>query len=234
MGTDWHPYLETKQADGYWAPTWKPIPHPEWWYEDLLDRKLDDGSFALMWPKVPESLPTTTSTIGNVSFVTEQTTDADDDVLWKVARNYYRNMPMGEVVETIQASDMVWMWREHTDIKAWEEANELIRLNQKVPDRWDSYGRDRLSARDYDWFVLFGLRTTDKESVFDINGVPEDASPIVRRIYTRMKGDAHTPGHILVSDLFKMKGLSSYRQTKWLKRNITDPENTRLIFWFDN
>jgi len=232
MGTDWHPYLETKQADGYWAPTWKPIPHPQWWYEDLLERKLEDGSFALMWPKVPKELPKVTTSNG-VFFTTEEIqTDSDDDVLWKVARNYYRSMPMGEVIETIEANDIYYLWREHTDGRVWDQAQEMIRLNQHVPEHWDPFGSERFSARDYGWFSLFGLRTSS-EAKIDIQGtIPDDASTLVKRIYKRMRGDAHTAGYINVSELCSR--FASYRQIKWLKRNVEDPENTRLIFWFDN
>lgn len=236
MGTDWHPYLETKQTDGTWQPTWKPIPHPLWWFDQLIERKLDDGSFALMYPKVPKEASTKTkitTNVGNMMFVSE-VQDPQEDTLYKVAHRYYSEMPLGEVAETIQENDIEWLWREQSDPRPWREAQEMIRLNQRVPEGWDWYGSERFSGRNYEWFALFGLRTSEDPKLTWTEGIPDDASDILKRTHKRWEGDAHTVGHIMVSDLLAVKGIKSQIPIKWLIKYVEAPETTRLVFWFDN
>jgi hypothetical protein len=53
VGCDIHTYFETL-IDGKWVPTWKPTPNVEYWYELIVEKKLDNGAADLAFTFEPE------------------------------------------------------------------------------------------------------------------------------------------------------------------------------------
>lgn len=43
MGCDIHTFFETTTPSG-WRPLWQPVPHPEYWYENILETKIETGA----------------------------------------------------------------------------------------------------------------------------------------------------------------------------------------------
>lgn len=95
---------------------------------------------------------------------------------------------------------------------------------------------DRIDSRDYDWFTaLGGVRNYDDEAgAFSGRGFPKDAHPLIRCEYVRWNADGHSHSWAMVDDIINHPRLQQFRQVEWLRRHIRHPENTRMIFWFDN
>jgi len=206
MGTDWHPYVE-EFADGAWRPKWKPIPHPAYWSEDIIESKIADGSANLLFPKI---------------------TDARTQ--YKVLNDYYQRIPWTQVLsEFSDHPEVTYLWKENSYPKYWKQAHKFD-LRTLNPFGDEFYSGDRFSRRDYYWFELFGIRTHKNPAVEFTPGMPGDLSPALAREWAQ-RGE-HSPGHIGVADL--IEAAPGLYQTSWLKRNVKNPKDCRLIFWFDS
>lgn len=94
-----------------------------------------------------------------------------------------------------------------------------------------SYG-DRFRDRDYRFFAaIASVRGSGNHKP---KGLPEDLSEPVQYEYDSWEADAHSMTWFMVSDLLADPNLKGFRQIDWLREHIKDPENTRLVCWFDN
>ena len=200
MGCDWHPYLEIKRNE-IWEPVWKPVPHPIYWWEDVVDRKMSDGSLDIVFAKYPK------------------------DQRYDKAVEYYKAMDTQNIENTISGYAM--LWREHTHEQAWEKH----RYEQGV--EWDVFwGNENFDGRDYEWFSNFGVRGSEDPPATLQEGVPRDSCWQIQHEWKRGMEDWHTPCNIMVSDLLDHFSDDSPYQCRWLKQFA--PQESRLVFWFDN
>jgi len=217
MGTDWHPYIE-HLVDGTWEPKWKPIPHPDWWYEDLLEQKIETDAARIMFPK------------------------AQPETYGKLLTQYYDNLPWPEVLsEFTDRPGIKMLWREHSRPEYWRAANSKSGRTPGMSTVMTRKGnfRETLKSRNYRWFNLFLNSYRSNEVIQTHTDLPSDLSLAVRREFDEnWEADAHNIGWIMVdgliqqySELNKSATVETSAKINWLRKNA---KGCRLIFWFDN
>lgn len=192
VGCDIHPMFETR-VDGKWVPTWKPTPDPEYWYESIAEKKIDNGAAEIMIPFEPED---------------------DSMARYKKVCAYFEAFSLEEAEEKYGA-DPLMLWDFNLPGKDYE---------------------DRFRVRDYSFFgwVAKGVRADYPDS-FQQRGIPDDLSPEVARETEKMGDDGHSHSWLMVSEMLAAPGLSRFpHQKKWLEKNIEHPNETRVVFYFDN
>jgi len=213
MGRDWHPYVE-HLVDGSWEPKWKPVPHPSWWYEDLLEEKIQTDAARILFPKAdPKEYP-------------------------KLLVAYYEGLPWSDVLKEFgDRPGIKMLWREHAKDTYWKTIVAGKPNNQMF---WNSKNyKETLKSRNYYWFELFDISGYNPPLLRTHSGLPEKLSPELTREYSEnWEADAHTIGWIMVDDLLDQykKLPSEYKRGnqnkhKWLQ---THAQGCRLTFWFDN
>lgn len=96
-----------------------------------------------------------------------------------------------------------------------------------------------VTSRSYEWFTALSnirgwLDGEDGDGAFGGRGFPDDACRWLVRERDRWKGDGHSHSWALVSDIIAHPKLQRFRQTEWMRQTITEPEKTRMVFWYDN
>ncbi|CAM6053394.1 unnamed protein product [Sphagnum tenellum] len=140
---------------------------------------------------------------------------ADPKVQAETLLNYFTSMSHDEIMRRFGDDPrVVWQWREHS------YRTELGTIGFK--------------CRDYAWFGrLSGIRSYGSHQMFTPKPLPSDMSLRVKNEWIRGEGDWHMPGCLMVSEILASERYD-ISQIRWLRDNVPDPENTRLIFWYDN
>jgi hypothetical protein len=197
MGTDIHVYFEHK-VEGKWELLWSPIPDSDYWYEQIIEKKIDIG--IVLTGNAPGNAP------------------------YEFLENHFKSLSNEEIIKQYgNDPDIVWSW-------------PLPRI------QFENYCID---SRDYYWFgILSGLRGGPRLDQLAIDGLPPDMHPIIHNQWLSGKGDWHTPGYNMVSDILKRRKniLGAYaphtgydcNQLRWLEKFIDNPKTTRMVFWYDN
>lgn len=228
MGCDIHPYFERKVKD-HWELVWEPTPDPEYWWESIVEENSKD-------PLKVETIKTLVddSDLDYQFYNTTLSYKSEHKSKFKIVKNhldedelnylrfkaYYKNLSMDEVKEKFLC-------------------NPKIYLQWNLPllgERRHKYQSAEVKERNYWWFgILNDVRQGG--CLFERNkGVPEDSSFLIRQQRDRDGSDGHSHSWLLVSEILEKleefnKGCPQY---EWLKTFIEDPENTRMVFWFDN
>lgn len=101
------------------------------------------------------------------------------------------------------------------------------------PDR-NGYRECAITDRDYEWFEKIANPQERGLAFWVARGVPEDISPIVREFIDKWEGDGHTHSWLMVREILNQKvKLDDFPQYDWLVQHIADPDNTRMVFFFD-
>ena len=132
-----------------------------------------------------------------------------------------------EFVYEFDTTDKYWTKVEVDEIEAYDRANRF------------SY-----DDRNYSLFGhLAGVRGGDP--FIEPKGFPDDASAKVKHQYSEDNGDAHTPSWLTLKELqsfnwkkadnYGVKGFPAFEEViDRLASLDPDPENVRVVFWFDN
>lgn len=113
--------------------------------------------------------------------------------------------------------------------------NPKVTLNWPMPDDCETDGYSKICYRNYEWFGLLGnTYRGGGEPAFELRGMPDDVSMEVRTEKRQWDGDGHSHSWLMVSEMLEHPELKNCSQNRWLEKWITDPENTRMVFWFDN
>jgi len=209
MGCDIHVYMETNKT-GLWEPLWKPTPHPEWWFENIVSKKLQDEL--------------------TVAVLSEELSiDSSAEHFRTNVCNYYSAMSNEFITKTFSPRDIVYKWD------------------------YPCLGNDpkwcypEIEHRDYWWFgKIANVRGTD--CVWAPRGLPEDLSVETENENCRWNGGGHSHSWLMVDEMLEEEELAvtddAYyvgthndhepMQIKWLRTFVEDPENTRMVFWFDS
>lgn len=91
-------------------------------------------------------------------------------------------------------------------------------------------------SRDYNWFALIGgVRGYGSDSAFETNkGIPDDACKETKHEVETYGCDGHSHSWLMVDEILNEPRAKDFPQTKWLKKFVKDPKNTRMVFFFDN
>lgn len=209
MGCDIHVIFETQNTDGVWDLTF-PIKPSTWWYEGIVEHAMETGSAALvMHPtgRNPEFDPTPGAI--NTAYY-----DFEREV-----SEHYKSLPHDAVMERFGS---------HPKFLADFNLPEM-----DIGKSWPF----RVCQRDYDWFafVCQGVRGNNPAG-FSARGLPGDAHARTRADFKKGEGDWHSESWLMVSEILTnavtAKKFPMHR--RWLTRYITNPEKTRMVFWFDN
>lgn len=118
-----------------------------------------------------------------------------------------------------------------------------------VPDRTTKNEEDgwtepyyRFDGRNYSLFgALAGVRTRDVEPISLPRHLPVDMSEQTRESLATWEGDAHSESFFTLAELLKhkikLRDASEFFADTTLVRLAEldpDPDNVRMIFWFDN
>lgn len=225
MGCDIHPYFERKTKND-WKLVWEPEPDPEYWWESIVEENRED-------PLKVETIKTLVDDseldYSFYSYKSEHKSKSkivknhlDEDELYYLRfKAYYKNLSMDEVKEKFMC-------------------NPKIYLQWNLPlmeERRYKYQSAEVKERNYWWFgILNDVRQGG--CLFEKDkGIPDNTSFLVKQQYDRDGSDGHSHSWLMVSEILEKLEKSNNKdclQYEWLKMFIEDPENTRMVFWFDN
>ncbi|RYE96429.1 MAG: hypothetical protein EOO77_40975 [Oxalobacteraceae bacterium] len=128
---------------------------------------------------------------------------------------YYKAIPMDEVMARYGTHPLL-----ERDFLGPKTAGEKIDYS------------DKFGSRDY---AFFAAVASVRGRGADPRGIPDDLSPAVRGEYERWEGDAHSHTWFLCSEMLADPTLNHFRQVDvFVRKYIDDPENTRVVMFFDN
>jgi hypothetical protein len=192
MGCDIHVNFETRDAYGKWALTFKRVPDKHYWWETIIDRKVEDGTGAVM------------------------TGSSDEKEQYAYLEEHFKSLAEEEIIER---------YGDHPAM-TWDQ-------NMPSLDTTREYSYPEIRHRDYDFFEKIGGVRGDR-ALFPIQkGVPEDSCQEIKDDVQRWAGDGHSHSWLMVSEMINHRKLTGIK-VKWMKTFIADPENTRMVFFFDN
>ena len=129
---------------------------------------------------------------------------------------------------------------------------ETSRMKNGNDPYWINYFSSKnyanYSGRNYYLFTfLVGVRGNE-EPYIQPRGIPEDCSALIRKVYERWAGDAHTPHYYYLSELMEVEWEDWFQDdddghplaeffNDYLPRIINlglDTDKVRFTFWFDN
>ena len=148
--------------------------------------------------------------------------DPDDhETLYKKSEEYFKSMPWEQVLER---------YGNHPDVHyEWT-------LPPRTPGNpWGGPWVFTVRDRDYAWFgAIAGVRGSNQ--LFEQRGLPDEVVPEIRREINQWNGDGHSHSWLMVSEMLEhptlRKSFSSH--VKWFKTHVEDPQNTMMVFFFDN
>lgn len=134
---------------------------------------------------------------------------------------------------------------------------ELARMTNKYNSNWYDYFANQNYAnyrgRNYCLFTFLAGVRGNKKPYIEPRGIPEDCSALIRKVYEKWAGDAHTPHYYYLSELMEAEWEDWFRHMEdeyeydrnplaeffnyYLPRIINlglDPDMVRFTFWFDN
>jgi hypothetical protein len=244
MGCDIHVYFETRQPDGSWAPTFQTRPS-KWWSEELAEDLIENGSaITALGPPTDDDIAAYVAyrKAKNWSVSDDPEVLAEESLEWRVDRHF----------ETLDLTD--------EEIEA--RYGALPKYNRNffprelcdIGEEWCS-----ISSRSYNWFAAisreameyrFSFHEDDKVLLPKLNafpgdrGVPDDVSPVVGQEIKRWSGDGHSHSWLMCREILDepkclgfedaKQGWVAYQHRIWIERNIPDPDNTRMVYFFDN
>jgi hypothetical protein len=183
-----------------------------------FDKKTDNG-WELVWQPVLDKWWYETIVFRSISNGQAVTAFGiqDEDKLYETIEKYYDAIPL-------------------------DEANKKFLYHPDAIRDWLYPSNNRtysvIKSRDYDWFAyMAGVRAYgDNDYLFGekLRGLPEDAHPLIKMEYELCKEDYHSENWLMVDEVLAKEILKDFDHYKWLKKHIKYPENTRMIFWFDN
>lgn len=105
----------------------------------------------------------------------------------------------------------------------------------------ESGWKTTIATRDYSFFGLVAQVRWHSKDGFEPRGLPDDCDPKIRHWATMWGDDAHSHSWLMVDELLgrieqvQKNGEREYHfQKSYLELIVTDPSNTRMVFWFDN
>lgn len=128
-------------------------------------------------------------------------------------------------------------------LKAVPEEEVVARFGNDPDFQWDfglpvsnRLGLREIDTRDYRWFsaIAGGLRGRDEDDEFPPRGIPNDLSWRVARWIEQSESDGHSHSWLMVREILDSPRLTNFPQWRWLTQHIPDPDNTRMVFFFDN
>jgi hypothetical protein len=192
MGCDIHVNFETRDANGEWSLTFKRVPDKDYWWEEILEAKIEDGSGAVM------------------------TGSNDPAVQGNFLEDHFKSLTEEQVVER---------YGDHPAM-TWDQ-------NMPSLDTTREYSYPEIHHRDYDFFEKIGGVRGDR-ALFPIQkGIPEDSCREIKDDVRQWSGDGHSHSWLMVSEMIGHPALDGIK-VQWMKTFIADPENTRMVFFFDN
>ena len=96
------------------------------------------------------------------------------------------------------------------------------------------YRSSMIDTRDYTWFSHIANGVRGHADCFDIRGVPKDCARVIKSWINSWDGDGHSHSWLMIDEMINHPRLANFKQVAWLKRNIKDPANSRMVFFFDN
>jgi hypothetical protein len=113
-----------------------------------------------------------------------------------------------------------------------DEIYEKFGDDPYLNESWRYEGDTNFRIRDYSWFVMLGLQgfSPTVDPIWEPIGLPIDISLSLGREAKRQEGDAHSMSWLMVCDILKQR--INKPQVNWLRENIPDPSNTRMVYWF--
>lgn len=134
----------------------------------------------------------------------------------------------------------------HVFFERKKEDGQWEALWPQTPESWykgypilhpeETWARPEIRVRHYYWFAkLAGVCDyDDNDRIWEPRGWPDDVTETNKAIYEYWGVDGHTPSWQMVSELINHPHLQDFEQVEWLKKFIEDPENTRMLYFFDN
>lgn len=228
IGCDVHPFFETRDADGRWGLTFPRRPD-EYWFEELLYEKVEDGSAVTIFG------PPTDEEIAAALQDKQLTRDAAiEHVLVEKLRAHFLGMTDEDIVERY-SNEPSFVW-EYFPAEA-----------------CNNFGSAAITSRNYHWFAKICGPSVEsrfipeaEEFFKDLSpmperGIPDDLTPEVAGEFERYSGDGHSHSWLMVSEILADENFRTmpndgrnFPQYDWLRDFIPDPENTRMVFFFDN
>jgi hypothetical protein len=199
MGCDIHEYFETRQPDGRWLTTFTPMPN-RWWYEDVVDDKIDDGSAQTIFGEPDETK----------------------------ARVLVEEYLKGLDISTPEGAQAVIERYSH---------HPRFSFEFRYPDgAFDpKWGSAPIGDRNYEWFGAIADGIRGYNGAFPIRGVPDDCCREIASEMKRWQGDGHSHSWLMLREIFDEPSLQKFtHQMNWLRSYVPDPDNTRMVFFFDN
>lgn len=221
MGCDIHPYFETRQPNGTWALTFKARPS-KWWAESIIENKVDNGSAITVFGPPTEEEIEARRKDWRFGEPTDERIVAD--ILTTKVEEYVKNTPEDQIIERYG----------HEPGFDWDFY---------PPEVCERYGEDFFTPlirnRNYEWFGALSSGLSQYRGgrpVFQLDdrGTPDDCCREIAAEVERYGCDGHSHGWFMVSEILDAKELAHFAQYKWLEKYISDPDNTRMVFFFDN
>jgi hypothetical protein len=230
MGCDIHPMFETRQPDGTWKLTFPATPAP-WWYEQIVLDHIEDGNAITVFGPPTEEEIEEKRRETNRSGVSDET--LIDYVLEKKLVAHLKSLTLEEIIEKYS----------HCPDFAWEFFPTSV---------CDKYGYPDINSRSYSWFAAvspesvrhrFERRSNadqahfEELAVFETRGIPDDCCSEIASDIKRYGSDGHSHSWLMVSEILsdpRMDRDDFAGHMGWLKKHIADPDNTRMVFYFDN
>lgn len=245
MGCDIHPYFETRQADQTWKLTFEARPS-EWWWETVAEKKIEDGSaITIFGPPSEEQLGearaqrraalanTTIRSWGQDSRPLSEEeieqrlgdisdTDLAEGILYEKITEYLKGLSQDTIVDQYgHLSDFDWNF-----------------YPERVCRQLGNFTFPDIRNRDYEWFAAVNLEAVSHRgyntAAFEARGVPDDCCREIAREIKRWRGDGHSHSWLMCSEILAQKSLAHFVHYQWITNFIPDPDNTRMVFFFDN
>jgi hypothetical protein len=137
------------------------------------------------------------------------------------------------ICETTDDEEAETKIRQYLSSMSLDEAEERFGSHPRMIRDWNI--SHEVDGRDYGWFnLLAGVRGYEHTAIWQPRGAPDDMSKEVRAEVERYGDDGHSHSWLMVSEMLNCVSLKSHRQTKWLRKNIPNPDDVRMVFYFDN
>lgn len=142
--------------------------------------------------------------------------EPNEDEAYKKAEEYYSSLDRNKCHSLIERYGMI-----HVEQNYPEDNSDFISGEY----RWSS-------------FLAAGVRGAH-EHAFPQRGKPTDCSPEVKSFIEAYGGDGHSHSWLMVDELLKridrnQVDVGADIPIKWLRKHISNPANTRMVFYFDN
>jgi hypothetical protein len=238
MGCDMHAFFETRR-DGKWELTFPRRPS-EWWYEELIFDKVGDGSAITIFG------PPTDEEIAEYHRRNLHVSEPAEGVLADKVKNHLLSLPMEEVIEKYGGEpSFYWSYYPPEISKDWGPD-----IERRDYDFFLTICRESVEYR-----FANNSGHVEELNVWSARGVPDDVCAEIQKEIADYGVDGHSHSWLMVSEILaeeRCKGCrqtvdptpskpfvtheppTAYAQYDWLKTHISDPENTRMVFFFDN